>query len=54
MEGLDKKISISIPHFYCMEYREGKKRLIIDIDFRESEMVIGKSLIKNGSRHINQ
>lgn len=41
-----KQISISIPHFYCLEYREDEKRMIIDIDFRESKILIGKSLIK--------
>ena len=30
-----KKISIDIPHFYCLEYKEDEKRLIVEIDFRE-------------------
>lgn len=41
-----KRISISIPHFYCLEYVEDDKKLIIDIDFREPKILIGKSLIK--------
>ena len=38
-----KQISISIPR---LEYREDEKKMIIDIDFRESKILIGKSLIK--------
>lgn len=41
-----KRISISIPHFYCLEYVEDDKKLIIDIDFREPKILMGKSLIK--------
>ncbi len=41
-----KKISISIPHFYCLEYVENDKKLYMDIDFRESKILIGRSLIK--------
>lgn len=41
-----QKVKINIPHFYCMEYTEDNKKLIIDIDFRESKIFIGKSLIK--------
>ena len=26
-----KKISIDIPHFYCLEYKEDEKRLIVDL-----------------------
>ena len=36
---------ISIPHFYCMEYSEGGRTMTIDIDFREPEIYISKSLI---------
>lgn len=39
-------IKISIPHFYCLEYREGGKKLIVDIDFREPKIFLGKGLIK--------
>ena len=41
-----KKISIDIPHFYCLEYKEDEKRLIVEIDFREPEIWIRKSLIQ--------
>ncbi|MEG0614101.1 MAG: hypothetical protein RR486_16515 [Clostridium sp.] len=37
---------ISIPHFYCLEYVENEKKMYLDIDFRESKILIGKSLIK--------
>ncbi len=41
-----KKIKITIPHFYCLEYIENEKRMYLDIDFREPKIFIGKSLIK--------
>lgn len=41
-----RQISLSIPHFYCLEYVEDDKKLIVDIDFRESKILIGKSLIR--------
>ncbi len=41
-----QQIKISIPHFYCLEYTEDNKKLIVDIDFREAKIRIGKSLIK--------
>lgn len=41
-----QQIKISIPHFYCLEYIEDNKKLIVDIDFREAKIHIGKSLIK--------
>lgn len=41
-----QQIKISIPHFYCLEYIEDNKKLIVDIDFREAKIRIGKSLIK--------
>ncbi|RUT37713.1 hypothetical protein EJP82_27800 [Paenibacillus anaericanus] len=39
-------IKISIPHFYCLEYSEGDKTMFVDIDFRESRILFGVSLIK--------
>ncbi|WP_460058384.1 hypothetical protein [Pseudolactococcus yaeyamensis] len=41
-----ENIEIDIPHFYCLEYREGNKVLNVEIDFRERELIFGKSLIK--------
>lgn len=40
------KVTISIPHFYGLEYAENNKKLILEIDFRETKIFIGKSLIK--------
>ena len=40
------KRKISIPHFYCMEYSEGKRTMTIDIDFRDTQLFLSKSLIK--------
>lgn len=41
-----ENIEIDISHFYCLEYREGNKVLNVEIDFRERELIFGKSLIK--------
>ncbi|HIV53843.1 MAG TPA: hypothetical protein H9748_10330 [Candidatus Mediterraneibacter norwichensis] len=40
------KFKINIPHFYYLEYVENEKKMYLDIDFRESRILIGKSLIK--------
>ena len=37
---------INIPHFYCLEYVENEKKMYQDIDFREPQILIEKSLIK--------
>lgn len=42
-----QQIKITIPHFYCLEYSEGEKKLLVDIDFRETKIIIGRSLIKH-------
>lgn len=39
------KYIIKIPHFYCMEYYEGEKKMIIEMDFRESKHFLSKELI---------
>ena len=41
-----KDAKISIPHFYCLEYIEGNKRLVVEMDFRETKLFLGKSLIE--------
>lgn len=41
------KIKISIPHFYCLEYIEGNKKMNIEIDFREFPIYLEKSSIQN-------
>lgn len=37
---------IDIPHFYCLEYIEGEKKIILDIDFRDPVRYLNKSLIE--------
>ena len=36
---------ISIPHFYCLEYRQGERRLLLEIDFRDPEIILEEALI---------
>ena len=36
---------ISIPHFYCLEYREGERLLRLEIDFRDQVIVLDESLV---------
>lgn len=38
---------IRIPHFYCLEYYEGNKKMVLDIDFREKQIVLSRDMIKN-------
>ncbi len=42
-----KSYSISIPHFYCLEYKENNCKLILDIDFRDPIIYLDISQIKN-------
>ena len=35
---------INIPHFYCLEYREGDRLLIVEIDFRDSVIYLDDTL----------
>lgn len=39
------KYIIKVPHFYCMEYIEENRRLIIEMDFRESRFLLDKDLV---------
>ena len=42
----DKKIyKIEVPHFYCLEYYEVEKKMIIEMDFRESYFILKKNII---------
>lgn len=43
----ENKYSIEVPHFYCLEYYEGVKKMIVEMDFRESFFVLNKKLILN-------
>lgn len=38
---------ITIPHFYCLEYYEENKKMILDIDFREPTIYLEPCLVKN-------
>lgn len=42
-----EKYNIKVPHFYCMEYYENDKKMIIEMDFRETRFFLDKSLITN-------
>jgi len=35
---------ISIPHFYCLEYREAGRLLVLDIDFRDPVIYLDDTL----------
>ena len=45
MFDLGKGYKIDIPHFYCLEYCEGEKKMFVEMDFRESTFVLMPSLI---------
>ena len=36
---------IGIPHFYCLEYREKSKRMLLEIDFRDSVIYLNDILV---------
>ena len=38
---------IDIPHFYCLEYREGDRVLQLDIDFRDPMIYLEEKLVTN-------
>lgn len=40
-----KSYSIKIPHFYCLEYYEGQKKMVIEMDFREDYFLLEPNLI---------
>ncbi|MBD5480204.1 MAG: hypothetical protein HDR08_09770 [Lachnospiraceae bacterium] len=40
-----QKYSIKIPHFYCLEYYEGEKKMVIEMDFREDYFLLEPKLI---------
>lgn len=42
-----KGYSIDIPHFYCLEYYEDGKKMIVEMDFREDYFFLGLQLITN-------
>ena len=44
---MKKSYEIKAPHYHCMEYYEDDKKMIIDIDLRDSKMYLNKELIEN-------
>ena len=40
-----KKYRITIPHFWCLEYYEGDKKMTVDIDFRDEKYYLSTRLI---------
>lgn len=40
-----KAYSINVPHFYCLEYCEADKKMIVEIDFREDYFYLTPQLI---------
>ncbi len=41
----NNEYSITIPHFYCLEYCEGEKKMVIEMDFREDYFLLEPQLI---------
>lgn len=37
---------IDIPHFYCLEYIEGNRKMNVGIDFRECPICFNKAFIQ--------
>lgn len=40
-----REYRIKVPHFYCLEYYEGDKRMIVEMDFREEYFFLNPELI---------
>lgn len=38
---------IAIPHFWCLEYYEGNKKMTVDIDFRDEKYYLNTKLISS-------
>lgn len=47
MPYTEKKYHIEVPHFYCLEYYENDKKMIVELDFRETLFFLNKKLIKH-------
>lgn len=41
----NKEYYIKVPHFYCLEYFEADKRMIVEMDFREDYFYLAPQLI---------
>lgn len=46
----DKEYRIDVPHFYCLEYYEGDKKMIVEMDFREDYFFLKPQLITRWER----
>lgn len=44
---MSKNYEISIPHFYCLEYKENNRKMFLEIDFREPFIDLTMSLIQH-------
>ena len=41
----NEEYRIKVPHFYCLEYYEGDKKMIVEMDFREDYFYLTPQLI---------
>lgn len=41
----NKEYFVKVPHFYCLEYFEGEKKMIVEMDFREDYFYLAPQLI---------
>lgn len=41
----NKEYCIKVPHFYCLEYFEADKKMIVEMDFREEYFYLAPQLI---------
>lgn len=42
-----KDWDIEIPHFYCFEYYEGDKKMIVEMDFRDPVYYLSPQMIEH-------
>lgn len=42
---MEQEFEIHIPHFYCLEYTEGSRKMKVDIDFRDTILYLCSDLI---------
>lgn len=40
-----KEYKIKVPHFYCLEYYEADKKVIVEMDFREDYFYLSPQLV---------
>lgn len=44
---MKKEYTTDVSHCYCLEYYEGAKKMIVEMDFKESYFILNKDLILN-------